>query len=248
MFVRDGGGIVGTFETSLYDEQGKPREEFGLGELFKVGFPEIILGPSGFDFMVVEEHHPVTKGFDVGQHLARPISVLGVSPREDVTVLIRALEPLRHPISALKLETSYPALIAAEYGKGRVVYVPGLIGGIYLTHKMTAHQSLMENGVRWILGDRSLVEVEAPETVEVEIRTQRNPDRTLLHLVNLTGEMRRPMERVIPIHDIKIRLRSALPSKAFSLTTERAIDFKQSGTWVELVVPKLDLYDVIVVE
>ena len=33
-FVRAGGGSVSTFETSLYDEQGTPRSDFALADLF----------------------------------------------------------------------------------------------------------------------------------------------------------------------------------------------------------------------
>ncbi len=33
-YVRSGGSIMASFETSLYDENLKPRDDFGLGDLF----------------------------------------------------------------------------------------------------------------------------------------------------------------------------------------------------------------------
>src|SRR5450759_5327323 len=37
-FAEAGGSIVATFETSLYDEEGKPRSDFGLNDLFGVSY------------------------------------------------------------------------------------------------------------------------------------------------------------------------------------------------------------------
>ena len=44
-FVKNGGSIVATFETSLYDEAGRKRIDFGLADLFGVSFDKKIEGP-----------------------------------------------------------------------------------------------------------------------------------------------------------------------------------------------------------
>ena len=44
-FVDGGGSILATFETSLYDEEGKARPDFGLSDLFGVSFDRGVEGP-----------------------------------------------------------------------------------------------------------------------------------------------------------------------------------------------------------
>jgi hypothetical protein len=43
-FVEKGGSIVATFETSLYNEEGKPRSNFGLADLFAVSYDNAVEG------------------------------------------------------------------------------------------------------------------------------------------------------------------------------------------------------------
>ncbi len=44
-FAREGGSVLATFETSLYDEKGNRREDFGLTDLLGVSFDHHVEGP-----------------------------------------------------------------------------------------------------------------------------------------------------------------------------------------------------------
>lgn len=74
--------------------------------------------------------------------------------------------------------------------------------------------------------------------------------RLMVHLVNFTGEMTRPIRRVLPQRDIRITLPAAQSvSKAYTLMHPQNLTVqKVAGGRTQIVVPNLDEYEVVVVE
>ena len=248
-FVKNGGGLIADFETSLYDEEGAPRGKFLLEDLFRVAPPEGMFAMSNYDSMVVKERHDVTAFSNAGEYIPRPSCALKTSASEDTCVPIKVMEPLDYVITSLKGECPYPGLVVSSYGKGKVIYSPAALGGHYYEQRMIPHQKLIESSVRWLLGDRGLVEMDAPATVEVVLRTQQEKGRTLIHLINLTGEMQRPMERVIPLNEIAVKVKVADAKRVVALVQKEDIPFQTHDEgWTSFTLPKLELYEVVVIE
>jgi hypothetical protein len=84
--------------------------------------------------------------------------------------------------------------------------------------------------------------LDAPGSVEVVVRAQGN-DRTLVHLVNFTGDMTRPIRSVVPLSNLKIRIHSPA-AKAYTLVRQQELPIRNG----EAILHRLDEYEVVVFE
>jgi hypothetical protein len=98
------------------------------------------------------------------------------------------------------------------------------------------------------MGRPPAVEVDAPETVQVEVREQKSLGRILVHLVNTTGDMQRPVSSIIPLRDIKVRVRGNRPLRAFRLSDRSILTAREAHDHYEFTVDNLAVYDVVVLE
>ena len=63
--MSSGGSLLATFETGFYDENGRPRADSGLADLFGFKRKAALVGPDGGNaaHMNVERDHPIVQGF-----------------------------------------------------------------------------------------------------------------------------------------------------------------------------------------
>ena len=82
-FVENGGSVLATYETSLYDENGSAAPDFGLADVFGVSWRKTLDGPIPNSYLRVEEsgrRHPVMKGFEDAELLINGTYQLEVQP------------------------------------------------------------------------------------------------------------------------------------------------------------------------
>ncbi len=90
----------------------------------------------------------------------------------------------------------------------------------------------------------------APPSLEVTHRRKRDGSADLVHLINYTGGMTRPIERVLPLRDLELTVRAiGRVSEVRSLATGRRLKPVAAGRGALSVrVPELREYDVIVLK
>lgn len=62
-FVENGGGLVASFRTSLYDEKGRRRPDFGLKDVFGCSFTGIVKDTRWDSYQKVRMAHPVLQAW-----------------------------------------------------------------------------------------------------------------------------------------------------------------------------------------
>ncbi|MCE9526873.1 MAG: beta-galactosidase trimerization domain-containing protein, partial [Planctomycetales bacterium] len=281
-YVAGGGGLVASLDASLCDEFGTPREDFALADVFGVSRNGVAAVKSGdekteqldenfartlspeywekrkniFDLLI-----PAGSPFDeprirklIGQDPVTfkgpliPVKLTSDKAKVIATVATRTAGPVQQP-----------AVIAHEFGKGRVVYFAAGIDAANYAYAYPYQRLMLSRAVEWAAGGSPPIRVTAPMCVHSNVFRQRydGKERLLIHLYNdvnttafhaLPGDDVPLREEVLPIHDIRVKL-SGYKVKNIRQEPEgkklRVEDDKGSH---EVVVPKLEVHSILVVE
>jgi hypothetical protein len=208
-FVERGGSIVATFETSLYDEVGRRRIDFGLADLFGVSFNENVEGPMQNSYLRLKanqasnQFHRVLKDLEDAYRIINTIHRVKVIPRSSfpspVTLIPTYPDLPMEDVYPRIPETDTRELYLREIGNGRVAYFTGDIDRSFWQIMSTDHGKLLRNTIRWALNEEPIVEVKGPGVLDITVWQQQ--DSLTVHLVNLTNPMmmKGPFRELIPV-------------------------------------------------
>ena len=236
-FVERGGGLVATHETSLYDEWGVKRKDFGLADLFGVSFAGRTEGPMHNAYLRLEHEaakgHPLLRGLEDAPRIIHGAYRVDVTPKEKFPAPPLTLIP---PYPDLPMEkvfprqprTDVPQVFLRDFGveprsavnltappaqierattAGRVVYFPWDIDRTFWEVLGVDHGKLLANAVAWATNEPAPVSVTGPGVLDVAMWQQKNS--VTIHLVNLTNPMmmKGPLRAVIPVGAQQVKLR-----------------------------------------
>ncbi|MCJ7448659.1 MAG: beta-galactosidase trimerization domain-containing protein [Bacteroidales bacterium] len=208
-FVEEGGSLLATFETSLYDENGKRREDFGLADLFGVSYDGGVEGPMQNSYLrlksdpATNQFHPVLKGLEDAYRIINTIHRIKVKSRSEfpgpVTLIPTYPDlPMEHVYPRFP-DTDIRELYLRDTGKGRIAYFPNDIDRSFWQIMCADHGKLLRNTIRWALNEEPIAEVKGPGVVDVTVWRQEHS--MTVHLVNLTNPMmmKGPFRELIPV-------------------------------------------------
>ena len=256
-FVEDGGSLVATFETSLYDEAGRRRTDFGLADLFGVSYDKNVEGPMQNSYLrlkkdtATNQFHPVLKDLEDAYRIINTINRVKVIPRSSfpgpVTLIPTYPDLPMEDVYPRVPETDIRELYLRDTGKGRIAYFPGDIDRTFWQIMSADHGKLLRNTIRWALKEEPIVEVKGPGVVDVTI--WRQASSMTVHLVNLTNPMmmKGPFRELIPVAaQVSIKIpQGSIANGVSLLVSGQKPDFKNNEGKITLTVPQIYDHEII---
>jgi hypothetical protein len=258
-FVAAGGSLIATHETSLYDENGAQRKNFGLADLFGVDWTGKSEGPMQNSYIRLEHKavpdSPFFAGMQDAPRIINGVSRLEVTPREKFAETPFTLIP-SYP--DLPMEEVYPrephtnisCLYLRRQG-GRVAYFPFDVDRTFWEVLCADHLNMMRNTVVWATGETPAVRVDGPGLLDVT--AWRNSGSITVHLVNLTNPMamKGPYRGFFPVGPQTVTLN--LPEvgnarQARLLAADRMVPVEHNGSALTVKVPSVLDHEVVAID
>ncbi len=261
-FVTRGGGLVATSETSLHDEWGVKRKDFGLADLFGVSATGKTEGPMHNAYLRLEHDtakpHPLLAGLEDAPRIVHGVWRVDVMPQEKfpappLTFIPSYPDLPMEKVFARTPQTDIAQVFLREVGSagGRVVYFPWDIDRTFWEILDLDHGKLLRNAVTWATNEPAPVTVAGPGVIDVTLWQQKNS--LTVHLVNLTNPMmmKGPIRELIPVgeHKVRVRVPEGVRAKKVRLLTALSTPVsRQTGEWLEVTVPSVTAHEVVAID
>lgn len=244
-YVANGGGLIASYETSLYDEDGRRREDFGLSDVFGVSSCGLRKDTASDCYQKIQAMaHPLLAGMETDRtsllinggttHLCQPLNLPGYTTVCTYVPLIFNQPPEKAWIA--DMETPYPTITAGEFGTGRVVHFANQTDKLCHTNGHEDFVDSFRNAIAWAMNTVPSVETTAPDSVHVALTEKADdPGVRVLSFVNLTAAPHRPIRQLQPVEGFHaiVRMPGQAPVSCEVLKQEGPVtitDLGVSGT------------------
>jgi len=210
-WVAGGGKLIATFQTSLFDESGMQRKDFGLADVFGVNYDGTIIS-TGIDcYQKILTRNPILKGFEKTELLHNSGKTLMVNTGPEATEITGYLPKINNqpPENAFpeSWDSPNPIMVLNTYGKGQVVYFANEAARLNYTIGHPDYRYLLENSIDILLGNHVVLKTNAPASVHVYLnQSDEDPMVYQLSLVNTSSSTQRPLRDLVPVSGIEVLL------------------------------------------
>jgi hypothetical protein len=145
-----------------------------------------------------------------------------------------------------QLKRTMPALYTHQFGKGRVVYCPMDLGGMYAVTSYPQWRIIFDQACRYVAKCAPSMEAEAPLDIQFEPTYQPAEKRYVLHLLNdhlqslaFMGLERRVRQDLPLIAGVKVNIHQVPVTEAYAEPGHRKLTVHQKGEDTIIDIPPL---------
>src|SRR3954452_5421206 len=175
-YVQRRGSLLATFASSLFDENGDIRTDFGLADVFGVSYAGHIDGPMQNSYLSLDAdpatgaRHPILAGLDAAPRIINGVFRVNVRP----TASFPSPLTLIPTYPDLPMEDVYPRvphtdtreLYIRDLGRSRVVYVPWDITRTFWEVMAVDHLRRLRNAASRAANEPTPVTIDGPGLID----------------------------------------------------------------------------------
>lgn len=253
-YVKNGGKILATGFTSTKDGIGTPMNRIRLGSLGVM--PDYnTFQQAKSTYLKITENDKVAMGekeFEDFDLMMMYSDFLECKTKGSAKGYLKLLPATRFgpPEKSYYTEdqiTDVPGIISYDFGKGKSVFIPWLIGSQYNFKGHYAHKALFISALQNLLKISNSIITNASPLIEMTWLANRNGAFEWIGMLNHSGQIGASLLQPVEIHNTTIRFKPLKPVKEIKLMRSGAsISFKQKDGWVECIVPEISDFEMIV--
>lgn len=142
--------------------------------------------------------------------------------------------------------TDTPGMVVNEFGQGKSVFIPWLLGSQYDWRGNNAHRELFISSLKNLLRMEDQLTSDCSPLIEMTRMGNRNGAFEWIGMINHSGQIGDVFRAPVPVFNSTVRFRPLKPVKAiYLMRSGKKVDLKRKEGWVECTVPRVDDFEMI---
>jgi hypothetical protein len=210
-WVRQGGRLIASFQTSLFDENGNARKDFGLKEALGVSYLNQIVNTETDCYQKIMTRNDLVNGMEKTGLLHNGGKTLMTKTLTGAEIITGYLPKINNQPPEYAYPQSWdpkhPVMVNNKSGNGETVYFANEPERLNYSIGHPDYNQLLCNSINHLLKQQNVLKTNAPASVHVYLnRSDTDPDTYQLSVVNTSGSPQRPFRDLIPVHNITFEL------------------------------------------
>jgi len=210
-WVEQGGKLISTFQSSLFDDHGAERTDFGLSDVLGVRYLHQSVNTEMDCYQKILVRNELVKGMEKTELLHNGGTTLLIQSLEGAEAITGYLPKINNQPPEFAYpdswESNHPIVVRNRFGRGESIYFANEIDKLNLTIGHPDYNHLLANAVHYLLGPDRVLKTDAPASVQVYLNKSEEGLNTFqLSLVNTSSSSQRPFRDLIPVREIRVDL------------------------------------------